>query len=142
MSQPIDVRALVNAAGDAIVVADPEGKIVLWNAAAERIFGYAECEALTGSLDLIIPERLRQRHWDGYRNTMKTGQTRYGDQVLRVPAVHKDGRPLSIAFTVALLFAPDGSVSSIAAILRDDTARWNEERALRKRLAELEAKQA
>lgn len=140
MSGPVDTSALVQAAGDAIVVADAEGTIVLWNAAAERIFGYAEREALGGSLDLIIPERLRQRHWDGYRASMKTGTTRYGDQVLRVPAVHKDGRALSIAFTVALLFTPDGSVASIAAIIRDETARWNEERALRQRLKELEAK--
>jgi PAS domain S-box-containing protein len=103
-------------------------------------FGYTEAEALGHSLDLVIPERLRLRHWEGYRRVMQTGATRYGTEVLRVPAVHKDGRRLSIAFTVALLYAPTREIQAIAAIIRDETSRWEEERALRKRLAELEAK--
>jgi PAS domain S-box-containing protein len=136
----IDLKQLVAAVGDAFVVCDPSGAITLWNAAAERMFGFSAEEALGRSLDLIIPERLRQRHWDGYHKTMKTGETRYGTDLLRVPAAHKDGRALSIAFTVALLTSPDGQVSGIAAVIRDETARFNEERNLRKRLAELEAK--
>lgn len=135
----MDLDKLVEAAGDAIVAADPEGNIVLWNPAAERIFGFSRSEALGRSLDLIIPERLRQRHWHGYREVMRSGVTRYGTEVLRVPALRKDGRPLSIAFTVALLKSGEGRVEAIVAIMRDDTARWNEERALKKRLAELEA---
>ena len=125
-------------AGDAIVAAGADGGIVLWNPAAERIFGYTEREAVGRSLDLIIPERFRQRHWDGYRETMRTGHTRYGAEVLRVPAVHKDGRTLSIAFTVTLMNEPDTGARVIAAIIRDETTRWNEERELRRRLAELE----
>ncbi len=136
----MDLEQLVAAAGDAIVAADPEGRIVFWNPAAERLFGFARAEALGRSLDLVIPERFRQRHWDGYREVMRSGVTRYGTQVLRVPALRKDGRPLSIAFTVALLKSAEGRVEAIAAIMRDDTERWNEERALKKRLAELEAK--
>jgi PAS domain S-box-containing protein len=135
----MDFEKLVAAAGDAVVAADPKGRITLWNAAAQRIFGFTPAEALGQSLDLIIPERLRDRHWQGYDKVMHSGQTRYGAEVLRVPALHKDGRPLSIAFTVTLLKRDDGKVESIVAILRDDTARWNEERALKKRLAELEA---
>lgn len=135
----MDFEKLVAAAGDAVVAADPKGRITLWNAAAQRIFGFTPAEALGQSLDLIIPERLRDRHWQGYDKVMHSGQTRYGAEVLRVPALHKDGRPLSIAFTVTLLKRDDGTVESIVAILRDDTARWNEERALKKRLAELEA---
>jgi len=104
------------------------------------MFGFAEQEALGQSLDLIIPERQRQRHWDGYHKTMQTGKTRYGNDVLRVPALHKDGRTLSIAFTVAMLFSADKTVTAIIAIIRDETARFSEERSLRKRLAELEAK--
>ena len=127
-------------AGDAIVAAGADGAIVVWNPAAERIFGYTEQEAIGQSLDLIIPERFRPRHWDGYREVMRSGHTRYGTEVLRVPAIHKDGRTLSIAFTVALLRAPDTQARVIAAIIRDETARWNEERALRQRLAELEAR--
>ena len=137
-SSSIDLDQLVAAAGDGIVASDASGAIVLWNAAAQRIFGFSAAEALGQSLDLIIPERQRQRHWDGYDKTMRTGQTRYGADVLRVPALSKDGRPLSIAFTVALLHDADGNVSAIVAIVRDETTRWAEERQMRIRLAELE----
>lgn len=140
MTRKTDLNQLVAAVGDAIVVCDASGAITLWNPAAERLFGFTAEEALGRSLDLIIPERLRQRHWEGYHKTMETGITRYGSDVLRVPAVDKGGRSLSIAFTVALLHSPDNKVSAIASIIRDETARFNDERNLRKRLAELEAK--
>jgi PAS domain S-box-containing protein len=140
LTQPFDFEAFVQAAGDAIVAAGTDGSILLWNPAAERIFGYTEQEALGQSLDLIIPERLRNRHWEGYRKVMQTGKTRYGTEVLRVPAVHKDGHRLSIAFTVALLYSPNHVVQAIVAIIRDETSRWEEESALRQRLAELETK--
>jgi PAS domain S-box-containing protein len=138
-SRPFDFEAFVQTAGDAIVAAGADGSIILWNHAAERIFGHTEEEALGRSLDLIIPERLRLRHWEGYRKVMATGETRYGADILRVPALHKDGRRLSIAFTVALLYS-GAEVQAIVAIIRDETSRWEDERALRKRLAELEAK--
>jgi PAS domain S-box-containing protein len=140
MNYTLDLPSLVQAAGDAIIAADTDGKIRLWNPAAERIFGFTAEEALGHSLDLIIPERWRHRHWEGYQRVMRTGQTRYGAEVLRVPALHKDGRALSIAFTVALLQTGDGGIQAIAAIVRDETARWEEERALRQRLTELEAR--
>jgi PAS domain S-box-containing protein len=140
MSSPVDLESFVQAAGDAIIAAKPDGTIILWNPAAARIFGFTAEEALGHSLDLIIPERFRERHWQGFRKVMLTGQTRYGTEVLRVPAVHKSGRSLSIAFTVALLFARAGQINGIAAIVRDETTRWNEERALRRRLSELEQK--
>jgi len=114
------------------------GSITLWNPAAERMFGFTQSEALGNSLDLIIPERLRGRHWDGYHKTMATGETRYGNDVLRVPATHKDGRALSIAFTVALLHSPQNELTGIVAVIRDETSRFQEDRLLRKRLAELE----
>jgi len=138
----VDLEALVRAAGDAIIVADPEGRIVLWNPAAEHIFGYAAAEALGQTLDLIIPERFRPRHWAGYREVVRTGRTRYGRQVLRVPAVRKDGQRISIAFTVALLVDAEGRVNGVAAIARDETARWEAEQQLRRRLAELEGRPA
>jgi PAS domain S-box-containing protein len=139
MSAQVDLQQLVSAIGDAVVVSDISGAITLWNPAAERIFGFTAAEAMGQSMDLIIPERLRKRHWDGYHQTMATGITKYGTDLLRVPAIGKDGRQLSIAFTVALLNSPQGKPVAIAAVIRDETARFAEERALKKRLAELEA---
>ena len=139
---PVDFEQLVRSAGDAVVVADSEGSIVFWNPAAERVFGFGQAEALGRSLDIIIPERLRARHWEGYRNVMASGETRYGADVLRVPALHKDGRALSIAFTVTLLGATGAPPQAIVAIIRDETSRWQEERDLRRRLAELERKKS
>ena len=138
MQTTTDYKQLVQALGDAIVASDASGTIVLWNPAAERMFGFTESEALGKSLDIIIPQRQQQRHWDGYHQTMATGTTRYGNDVLRVPAVHKDGHGLSIAFTVALLYTPDNNVSVIVAVIRDETIRFTEERNLKKRLTELE----
>ncbi len=138
MQTTTDLKQLVEAVGDAIVASDAGGAIVLWNPAAQRMFGFTEAEALGQSLDIIIPQRQQQRHWDGYHQTMATGKTRYGNDVLRVPAVHKDGHSLSIAFTVALLHTPDNQVSAIVAVIRDETSRFAEERNLKKRLTELE----
>jgi PAS domain S-box-containing protein len=138
--QPFDPAQFLRAAGDAIIAADGDESIIFWNAAAERIFGYTEAEALGRPLTLIIPERLRERHSQGYSRVMKTGESRYGSDVLRVPAMHKDGRTLSIAFTVTLLRGPDETSWIIAATIRDETVRWQEERALRKHIAELEAR--
>jgi PAS domain S-box-containing protein len=138
MQSTVNYEQLVEAVGDAVMAADASGAINLWNPACERMFGYTEAEALGKSLDIIIPQRQQQRHWDGYAQTMASGKTKYGSAVLRVPAVHKDGHTLSIAFSVALLFAPDGKVASIVAVVRDESAKFAEDRALRKRLTELE----
>ncbi|MDM0043455.1 PAS domain S-box protein [Variovorax dokdonensis] len=134
----IDFEQLVRGAADAIVVCDARGDIVLWNGACERIFGFTSADAMGKSLDLIIPERQRQRHWDGYVKTMETGITRYGATLLKVPALHKDGRTLSIAFTVSLLTSDDGKVTGIVAVVRDETERFQEDRKLRARVAEAE----
>ena len=137
--QTTDYQQLVEAIGDAVVVCDAAGAIVVWNDAAVRMFGFTRDDALGKSLDLIIPERQRGRHWDGYNKSMATGETRYGSDVLRVPALHKDGRTLSIAFTVAMLYDDARKVTAIVAVVRDETVRWAEERQLRVRVAQLEA---
>ena len=139
---PLDFEYFVEALGDAIVIADPSGAITVWNPAAERLFGFTPAEAQGKSLDLLIPERLRERHWTGYEKTMATGETRYAHDVLRVPAVHKDGRALSIAFTVGLLNGPQGTVTGIVAVIRDETKSFTEKRDLLKRLAECEGNKA
>jgi PAS domain S-box-containing protein len=140
MSSTIDSQALLDAIGDAVVVCDAAGKVIVWNPAAERLFGFTQAEAMGQRMDMIVPERLRKRHWDGYDKSMQTGTTRYGHDVLRVPAVDKAGRSLSIAFTVAMLYGPDGKVNAVASVIRDETQRFGEERKLKQRLMELEAK--
>jgi PAS domain S-box-containing protein len=138
MKTNVDLNQLLDCIGDAVVVADAHEKIVLWNAAATRIFGYSEEEALGNTLDLIVPERQRQRHNEGYSKSMETGTTRYGTSLLKVPAKHKDGRTLSIAFTVGMLFDEKHQANGVAAVIRDETERFAEERALKKRLSDLE----
>ena len=138
MNTNIDLSQLVECVGDAIIVVDAHEKIVMWNPAATRIFGYSEAEALGNTLDLIVPERQRHRHNEGCRKSMETGITRYGTSLLKVPALHRNGSMLSIAFTVGMLFDEHQKVNGIVAVIRDETERFAEERALKKRLQELE----
>ena len=129
-------QALLGAASDAIVATDRDGIIRHWNKGAERIFGHSASEAIGQSLDLIIPEPLRARHWVGYRHVMRTGQSRYGEgDVLAVPGLRKDGSRVSVEFTIAPIHADTGDMIGIAAILRDVTARFEEMKTLRKQLA-------
>jgi PAS domain S-box-containing protein len=135
--RPADfAERLVAGMSDAIVYADAEGVIRGWSRGATRIFGFAEAEALGRLLDLIIPENLRERHWQGYRGTMRTGQSRYGEgQILSVPAVRKDGTRISVDFTIVPFTDEAGQMIGIAAVMRDVTARFEELRALRRQLA-------
>ena len=139
MKEQINFEDLVNSLGDAVVISNIEGNIIYWNPSAERIFGFSQLEVMGQSLDMIIPERLRARHNEGYNHSMKTGTTRYGDKLLNVPAIHKSGRSLSIAFTVSMIFDQAGNATAVAAVIRDDTTRFAEIRAMHKRMAELEA---
>jgi PAS domain S-box-containing protein len=126
--------SFLRAAPDAVIFADVEGVIRFWNAGAERIFGYAELEALGQSLDIIIPQSLQQRHWDGYRKTMQTGATRYGaGDLLAVPARRSDGSRISIEFTITPFRDTAGKMLGIAAIMRDVSKRFEEMKALRQR---------
>ena len=132
-------RRIVEAVGDAVILADRDGIIRLWNRAAEGIFGYTEEEAFGQSLNLIIPEQQRKLHWKGYGKVMLDGVTKYGSEPLAVPAVTKDGERISIEFTINLLRDGDGKVLGPVAVVRDVTARWTREKDLRQRLAFLEA---
>lgn len=130
-------RTLAREAADAVIYADGEGMIRFWNAGAVRIFGFSEAEASGKSLDIIIPEQLRARHWAGFDETMKTGHTRYGaGDVLAVPALRKDGSRISIEFTVLPFHDEAGRMIGIAAILRDVTRRFEEMKSLRRQLGE------
>jgi PAS domain S-box-containing protein len=134
-------RQIVEGSPDAFILGDAEGKIRLWNRGAEAIFGFTAAEALGQSMDLIIPERLRGRHWDGYERVMATGSSRYGEgDLLAVPAVRKDGSAISVEFTIQMLKDEAGRITGLVAILRDVTKRFQREKELGRRLKELEAK--
>lgn len=137
---PDFAQKLLEGMPDAVVHADAEGLIRVWNAGAERIFGFTEAEAVGQSLDIIIPQGLRARHWDGYRVTMATGQSRYGGgDLLSVPALRKDGTRISVEFTIVPFKGADGRMEGICAILRDITPRFEEIRALKREVAGLKA---
>ena len=130
-------KAVLSTSSDAIIAADKEGIIRFWNPGAERIFGYARNDAIGQSLDIIIPERLRKRHWDGYYHVIRSGESRYGHgDVLAVPGIKKDGGGVSIEFTIVPLRDGAGELTGLAAIMRDVTKRFEETRALKQKLAE------
>jgi PAS domain S-box-containing protein len=132
------VRAILASESDAIVAADRDGMITFWNPGAERIFGHSTAEAVGHPLDIIIPERLRDAHWRGYSEVMQTGRSRYGSgDLLSVPGTRKDGQSISLEFTIVPLSDAEGRMAGMAAILRDVTARFEELKTLRRRLAEV-----
>ena len=128
-------HSIVSQAADAILVADPAGTIRLWNRGAERIFGIPAAKAIGQSLDLIIPEGLRQRHWQGWARAMQSGESHYGEAMLRVPAIRGDGSRFSSEFSIVMLKDEAGQITGVAAILRDVTEQWERERELQGQLA-------
>jgi PAS domain S-box-containing protein len=133
-------RQIIDQAPDAVLVSDRDGRIRLWNRGAELVFGFTAEEALGQSLDLIIPERLQGRHWDGYHRVMETGESQYGTKLLSVPAQHRDGRQISCAFSIVMLKDEQGQLLGIASIMRDNTAAFEKEKALKQQIAELKGK--
>ncbi|MBF5095202.1 PAS domain S-box protein [Azospirillum sp. INR13] len=128
--------ALLNSPAEAIVYSDREGLIRFWNAGAERVFGFTAEEALGQSLDIIIPERQRQRHWEGYDEVMRTGVSRYGSgDLLSVPALRKDGSRISVEFTIVPLKDADRAMMGMASVMRDVSARFDELKTLRRQAA-------
>lgn len=129
--------ALLATASDAVIATDRDGIVNFWNPGAERIFGFTAAEAVGQSLDLIIPDNLRARHWAGYRQVMATGESHYGHgDLLSVPGLTKDGRRISVEFTITMLRDAAGRPAGTAAILRDVTKHFEEVRKLRRELAE------
>lgn len=132
-----DVAAAILRGPEAIVAADAAGVIRFWNAGAERVFGFRADEAVGQSLDLIIPERLRARHWAGWEKVMATGRSRYSEtDLLKVPSVRNDGSRISVEFTISIIWGVDRKITGMAATLRDVTRQFNEMKELHKRLAE------
>jgi PAS domain S-box-containing protein len=131
-------QQIIENSQDAILFADRDGIVNLWNSGAEAIFGYKAEEIQGKNLDLVIPEKLRQRHWEGYQRVMRTGETRYGKELLKVPAIRKDGRTISIEFTILIVRNHQNEIIGTASIIREVTERWNQEKELKKKLKFLE----
>ena len=116
------LRSALEGLPDALVIADTTGVIRLWNAAAERLFGFTREECIGQSLNLMIPERFRAAHDAGFARAVASGTVRAGTRVLRTRSNHKEeGRRLYVDFTFALLKAPDGQVVGVQALARDAT---------------------
>lgn len=134
LGEDLAVRIL-DGSPDAVLICDRAGIVRFWNAAAERVFGFSAAEAIGSSMNLIIPERLRVRHWAGWEAAMTTGATRYGEgQLLTVPALHNNGRQISIEFSIQLLKDADGRIEWVVAIVREVTERFLREKDLRAQL--------
>ena len=136
------LRQLLNDAPDAILISDREGVIRFWNSGAEQMFGHTAAEAVGQSLDLIIPENLRGRHWEGYRRVMASGETKYKTGLLSSPGLRKDGSRVSLEFSMVLLRDEAGEMQGCASIMRDVTVRWMKEKELKERLSVCETKLA
>lgn len=136
------LNQLVNDAPDAILISDKEGIIRFWNSGAEQMFGHTADEALGQSLDLIIPDNLRGRHWEGYWRVMGSGETKYKTGLLSSPGIRKDGARVSLEFSMVLLRDETGAMQGCASIMRDVTERWKKEKELKERLTVCEIKMA
>jgi PAS domain S-box-containing protein len=131
-------EAILATASDAIIATDRTGTISFWNPGATRIFGFAANEAIGRSLDLIIPDNLRARHWAGFNRVMETGESHYGHgDLLSVPALTKGGRRVSVEFTIVVMMDERNHPVGTVAILRDVTKHFEESRKLKRQLAEL-----
>lgn len=135
-------RLIAEGIPDAVIFADREGIIRIWSAGAERMFGFTAADAVGQSLDLIIPENLRARHWEGYRRVMETGETHYGTKLLSAPALKGGGGRISTEFSMALVRDDGGAMAGSGAVIRDVTERWQKEKTMKERLAELEKRES
>ena len=136
------LKQMVINAPEAILISDREGVIRFWNNGAEQMLGHTAVEAVGQSLDLIIPENLRERHWEGYKQVMASGETKYKTGLLSSPGVRKDGARISLEFSMVLLRDEAGEMQGCASIMRNVTDRWKKERELKERLTACEIKLA
>jgi PAS domain S-box-containing protein len=132
-------QALIEQLADAVIFADREGLIQLWNAGAEAVFGYRADQVLGQRLDVIIPERLRLAHWGAFDAAVDTGEMKHGRVAMTTRSMHEDGRDLYVDMSFALVKDAAGQVLGSVAVARDITSRFQAQKESRKRIAELEA---
>ena len=135
---PVDAAALVHQAPDAMIFAGSDGVIRVWNPAAERIFGFTADAAIGQDLNIIIPENLRDKHWEGYDRALAAGDTKYRGQSLPTKAIKADGSTIYVELSFAIIHGPAGDVIGAMAQARDITERFERDRAARRRLRDLQ----
>ncbi|QGU06803.1 Sensor protein FixL [Corynebacterium occultum] len=131
---------IVEETSDAVVLADREGRILLWNSGAEKMFGHKAEDARGQSLDIIIPQKHRRAHWTGWERVIESGETRYGSEPLSVPGMRADGSRVALEFSITMFKDSEGSIRSIAAIMRDVGVKWEQTQEMRRELRELKAR--
>jgi PAS domain S-box-containing protein len=129
----IDPALLIADSPDAVIFADTEGRIGVWNAAAERIFGFSEAEAIGQSLDIIVPERFRDAHWKGFDRALGEKATKYAGQSLPTRAQKQDGTQIYVELSFAIVLVDGESVGALATA-RDITERFERDREQRQKL--------
>ena len=129
-------RRIVEQTTDAVIFADREGLIRIWNQGAESLFGFPAGEVLGKSLDVIIPEELRRKHWEGYNKAIETGKTRLGSRVLTTRSRHKDGSRLYVDLSFKVIVDDSGHAEGALAIGRNVMERYLADKALREHAAE------
>jgi len=146
MSNKTPLNALPNdilqSMPEALIFADLQGIIQRWNPGAENVFGFTAAEAVGQSLDLIIPERMRKAHWEGFNKAIERGGTLPGRTSAITRAIHKSGDPFYVDMSFAMVKDPAGKLIGSMAVARDATKRFQEEKELRRQLAELAPKAA
>ena len=146
MSNKTPLNALPNdilqSMPEALIFADLQGIIQRWNPGAENVFGFTSAEAVGQSLDLIIPERMRKAHWEGFNKAIERGGTLPGRTSAITRAIHKSGEPFYVDMSFAMVKDQAGKLIGAMAVARDATKRFQEEKELRRQLAELALKSA
>lgn len=133
-------EAIVAQTPDAIIFADCDRLVQVWNRGAEAVFGFSAAEIIGCSLDIIIPDRFRRAHWEGFRQAIASGRTQHGDHVRTTRATHKLGHRLYVDLSFGLVMNGAGSVIGSVAVGRECSERYVSVKALREQLAELERK--
>jgi PAS domain S-box-containing protein len=136
----VDAQLILDQDPDAVIFAGTDGVIQYWNAAAERIFGFATADAVGQDLNIIIPESFQERHWTGYDRALAAGETKYRGQSLPTKARKADGTEFYVELSFEIVKDASGTVIGAMATARDITERFERDRQMRRELRELKEK--
>lgn len=133
---------MVEQCPDGIIYSDAQGKVAYWNAAAEKIFGFTAEQAMGQSLDIIIPEKLREPHWRGFYAAMEAGTTKHKGKALPTRGLKADGSVIYVELSFAVIVDDQGKAIGALSQARDIDESYRKAKADKARLKELEQKLA